>query len=65
MRWETCYKGENKHQWNIGVCDSHTVVTHKLYDTYHDRFKATPIYAAACSPQKKRMYFRFYVKQGR
>ena len=46
-------------------CDSHTVITHKLCDTYHDRFKATPIYADACSPQRECPYFRFHVKQGR
>lgn len=46
-------------------CESHTVITHKICDTYHDRFKATPIYAVACSPHKERLYFRFYVEQGR
>jgi len=41
-----------------------TVITHKLCDTYHGQFEATPIYAAACSPKKERLYFRSYVKRG-
>lgn len=65
MRCETCYQGENKHKWNTGRCDSHTLITYKLCDTYHGRFQATLIYAAACSPQKERLYFKFYVKKGR